>query len=76
MIKIEVRSHWFLVIRASMVIHFGKNPVRGGRPPNDKIHNISIYILDMEVLDKEENSLGDFFDILFIINIIGEIIIM
>lgn len=59
-----------------MVIHFGKNPVKGGRPPSDRIHNINISIEDIEVLDKEENSLGDFFDIFFIINIIEEIIIM
>lgn len=59
-----------------MVIHFGKNPVKGGKPPKDRIVNINMIIKDIGALDKEENSLDDFFDIIFIINIIGVIIII
>jgi len=73
-IRIKVRNHWLLITRASIVTHFGKNPVRGGRPPRDRREIIRSEEETRGAWDKEENCLGDFFDIRFIINITDVII--
>lgn len=56
-----------------MVIHLGINPVRGGRPPKDRIKNGRIILIRGEFFKIFEMFRLKDEDILFIIKKIGEI---
>lgn len=32
----KVKKYIWLIIKKLIIIHFGKNPIKGGNPPNDK----------------------------------------
>ena len=62
----------FSIINWEMVIHLGINPVRGGRPPKDKIKNGSIILIKGEFFKIFEMFRLKDEDILLIIKKIGE----
>jgi len=72
----RVSSHWLEEIIVSMVIHFGKNPVRGGSPPKESRASISSKVEVKGDWDSEENCFDDFFIIVAMIIMIGVMIRM
>lgn len=54
-IKINSNNNWLFVINIWITIHFGKNPKKGGRPPNDSKFKNKINFIVFEFINKENN---------------------